>query len=329
MNLYTFVDIPDSLPRLSQAHRLMALGSCFAAEMGARLVEAKFCCDVNPYGVLYNPRSISAALRETLEGKQYEEKDLFAFNECWHSPMHHSNFSSTSVEETLCRINTRLAAAHKELKSLDYLLLTFGTAWVYEDKKNGGIVGNCHKLPEKNFTRRKLSVSEIIHDYTSLLTGLLTQNPKLKVIFTVSPIRHVRDGLHANQLSKATLLLAIDQLRADFPQNVFYFPAYEILLDELRDYRFYADDMVHPSPLAVRYIWQKFVHSFLTEDALLIMQESENISKSLSHKPFHPQGEEYKRFLGQIVLKIDQLNRKYPYLDFQNEKEICLIRLKQ
>ena len=149
------------------------------------------------------------------------------------------------------------------------------------------------------------------------------------IVKCVSSVRHIRDGMHANQLSKATLLLAIDQLQASFPEHVSYFPAYELLLDELRDYRFYADDMVHPSPQAVRYVWEKFVQTCFSEDALEIMQESENINKALSHKPFHPESEEYKRFLGQIVLKIDRLNQKYPYLDFQNEKEICHIRLKQ
>lgn len=329
MNFYTSIDIPDGLPRLSQADSLMLLGSCFASEMGARLVDAKFRCDVNPYGVLYNPLSISAALREVLADKRYEEKDLFAHNECWHSPMHHGDFSSASAEETLCRINTRLAAAHDALNSLDCLLLTFGTAWVYEDKNTERIVGNCHKLPERNFTRRRLSAGEIIHDYTSLLNELLAQNPKLKVMFTVSPIRHLRDGMHANQLSKATLLLAVDALQAAFPETVFYFPAYELLMDELRDYRFYAEDMVHPSTVAVSYVWERFTQSCLSGEALQIMQESENIRKALSHKPFHPESDEYKRFLGQIVLKIDRLNQKYPYLDFQNEKEICHIRLKQ
>ena len=190
----------------------------------------------------------------------------------------------------------------------------------------------CCKLPQATGICLYSSPTQcagVVSDYTSLFSGLIARNPKLKVILTVSPIRHIRDGMHANQLSKATLLLAIDQLQASFPEHVSYFPAYELLLDELRDYRFYADDMMHPSPQAVRYVWEKFVQTCFSADALEIMQESENINKALSHKPFHPESEEYKRFLGQIVLKIDRLNQKYPYLDFQNEKEICHIRLKQ
>ena len=327
MNFFTPVELPSGLPRFVQSDELLLMGSCFATHIGALLADAKFRPDVNPFGVLYNPLSVSAALREVVSGRIYTEEALFFFRECWHSPMHHGDFSSTSAEETLRRINTRLQAAHTRIHQLNCLLLTFGTSWVYE--QTGRVVANCHKQPESVFTRRRLSVQEIVSDYTSLFSGLIARNPKLKVILTVSPIRHVRDGMHANQLSKAALLLAIDQLHAAFPEHVFYFPAYELLLDELRDYRFYADDMMHPSPQAVRYVWEKFVQTCLSEDALEIMQESENINKALSHKPFHPESDEHKRFLGQIVLKIDRLNKKYPYLDFQNEKEICHIQLKQ
>ena len=328
MNLYTFVELPAHLPRLAHTDHLMLLGSCFANSIGERLSDAKFKCDVNPYGVLYNPMSISAALREMVTGKSYGKQDLFFFRECWHSPMHHGDFSSPDPEETLRCINGRISLAHACISKLNCLLLTFGTAYVYEQRQTGRVVANCHKQPEKSFTRRRLTVEEIVTDYTSLLSDLLLRNPGLKVLFTVSPIRHVRDGLHANQLSKATLLLAIEQLQLLFPEHAFYFPAYELLLDELRDYRFYAEDMVHPSEVAVRYVWERFVQSCISTDALQIMEESENIRKSLAHKPFHPESDEYKRFLGQIVLKIDRLNGKYPYLDFQKERELCRIQLK-
>lgn len=328
MNFYTPVETPSALPQLTHTHRLMLFGSCFAAHIGARLTGAKFRCNVNPYGVLYNPLSISAALREISEGKIYTQDDLFFFRECWHSPMHHGDFSSPSKEEALKAINERIASAHEHIFQSDYLLLTFGTAWVYEQRETGRIVGNCHKQPEKCFTRRRLTVDEIVQDYTSLLSELLARNPRLKVLFTVSPIRHVRDGMHANQLSKATLLLAIDQLQAAFPEHAFYFPAYELVLDELRDYRFYAEDMVHPSEVAVQYVWERFSSACFPPETLQVIEESENIRRALAHKPFQPDSEEYKRFLGQIVLKIDRLNGKYPYLDFQKERELCRIRLK-
>ena len=235
MNFTTPVELPANLPRLRHTDHLLLLGSCFATNMGTRLADAKFSCDINPYGVLYNPLSISAALREIILGKVYGKEDLFFFRDCWHSPMHHGDFSSLSADETLEKINERIARAHERIFRSDCLLLTFGTSWVYEQKNTGRIVGNCHKLPGKEFILRRLTVDEIVSDYTSLLSGLLARNSGLKVILTVSPIRHARDGMHANQLSKATLLLAIDRLQAAFQESVFYFPAYELILDELRD----------------------------------------------------------------------------------------------
>ncbi len=328
MTLYTPADMPSDLPRLTHRDSLMLMGSCFASQMGERLRQAKFDCDVNPYGVLYNPLSISTALREIASGRQYAADDLFPADGCWHSPMHHGDFSAGSPDEALRRINARLSAACTRLASLDVLLLTFGTSWVYEDRLSGRVVGNCHKLPANRFRRRRLSVEDITGDYARLLADLWELRPGLKVVFTVSPIRHVRDGLHANQLSKATLLLAADALQQRFAGRVFYFPAYELLNDELRDYRFYADDLVHPSVLAEDYVWQRFSEACFSGETLQIAAESENIGRMLRHEPFRPGSEEYKRFLGQIVLKIDRLNGKYPYLDFAKEREICHTRLK-
>lgn len=324
---YTTVEMPQRLPRFSQRDRLLLMGSCFATHIGTRLVEAKFACDVNPYGVLYNPMSISAALREAMDGKLYAEKDLYAYGDLWHSPMHHGDFSAPSVSEALERINTRLKRLHTELKELDVLVATWGTAWVYEDAETGSIVGNCHKKPERCFRRRRLAVEEVVNEWLQLLATLRKLNPQIKVLLTVSPIRHLRDGLHANQLSKAALLLAADQLVEAMPDVVGYFPAYELLVDELRDYRFYATDMVHPSEVAVNYVWQRFCEACLTDEARLVMDECDAIHKDLSHKPFRPESDGYKKFLEQILLKIDRLNEKYPYLDFEKERTSCRIRL--
>lgn len=327
MNLYTPVELPDDLPRFMHKSRLLLMGSCFATHIGQKLLDAKFRCDVNPYGVLYNPLSISTALREILAGREYGISDLQQYGGLWHSAMHHSDFSASAADEALWRINLRLRTAHELLPLADGLLLTWGTARVYEERETGRIVGNCHKRPERDFCRRCLTVEEVVADYTALLNLLLPMNPSLKLLLSVSPIRHVRDGMHANALSKAILLLAAEQLCDAFPGRVYYFPAYEIVTDELRDYRFYADDLVHPSALAVEYVWQRFREACIAPDALPVMDACESIRKSLAHKPFHPEGEEYKRFLGQIVLKMERLSEKYPYLDFQNERELCRTRL--
>lgn len=319
--------MPEGLPRFSGRERLLLMGSCFATNIGTRLVEAKFACDVNPYGVLYNPMSISAALREALEGKVYRADDLQAHGGLWHSPMHHGDFSAPTAEEALERINTRLEVLREELKGLDVLVATWGTAWVYEDAQTGRIVGNCHKRPERCFRRRRLTVEEVADDWCDLVGRLRAANPRLRVLLTVSPIRHLRDGLHANQLSKATLLLAADRLVEAMPDVVGYFPAYELLNDELRDYRFYAADMVHPSDVAVDYVWQRFCEACLTDEARRVMDECDAIRKDLAHKPFRPDSDGYKKFLEQILLKIDRLNEKYPYLDFEKERMTCRIRL--
>ncbi|WP_294477855.1 GSCFA domain-containing protein [uncultured Bacteroides sp.] len=327
MDFRTPIELPVGLPPITHAGRILLMGSCFAENIGLRLTDAKFQIDMNPFGILYNPFSLSAALVEILKGKVYQEQDLFSYKDLWHSPMHHGSFSASTPEATLRNINIRLQQAHQSIQELDWLILTFGTAYVYEQKETGRVVSNCHKLPEKHFHRRLLSVDEIVSEYTSLITSVAARNPKLKILFTVSPIRHIRDGMHANQLSKSTLLLAIDRLQQLFSACVFYFPSYEILLDELRDYRFYADDMLHPSPLAVHYLWSRFSDTFFPVETKEVILAVEDIYKGLAHKPFHPESEAYQRFLGQIVLKIERLNGKYPYLDFQKETELCHIRL--
>lgn len=329
INLNTPVEDFSGLPPMNHAQRFLLMGSCFAENIGTRLVESKFQVDLNPFGILYNPLSVSAALREALSGKVYTEADLFSYRECWHSPAHHGAFSAATPEETLQNINRRLSLLRQEADRLDWLMLTFGTAYVYEQKETGRVVANCHKQPERLFTRRRLTVEEIVEEYVCLLDDLWRRAPGMRVLFTVSPIRHVRDGLHANQLSKSTLLLAVARLQEMFPRHVFYFPSYEIMLDELRDYRFYADDLVHPSPLAIQYMWERFGETFFTDATRQLIEECDGIRRALAHKPFHPQAQEYKRFLGQIVLKIERLNGKYPYLDFEKETELCRIRLNQ
>lgn len=328
MNLNTPVEIPSGFIPIHHAQRLLIMGSCFAENIGTLLAENKFQVDINPFGILYNPLSISMALREIIRKRLYEESDLFSYREYWHSPMHHGSFSAATPEEVVRNIRVRLEQAHKELKQLDWLMLTFGTAYVYEQKKTGKVVANCHKLPEKDFVRRRLETDEITEDYIQLLDELISLNPKIKILFTVSPIRHVRDGMHANQLSKSVLLLAIDRLMQRYPQATFYFPSYEIILDELRDYRFYADDMVHPSSLAVNYLWKRFSETFFHPETQALIKECATIRKAIAHKPFHPESEEYKRFLGQIVLKIERLNGKYPYLDFEKETNMCRLALR-
>lgn len=321
MEFYTRISIPKAPFTFSHTEQTVLLGSCFAENIGKKLEENKFKIDLNPFGTLYNPSSIAEAIRMLLRPERFTGDDLFQHEGIYHSFSHHSRFSSSSETECLANINGRLFRSADALRESRRMILTFGTAWVYRLKNSGKVVSNCHKLPEKIFDRQLLTVEKIATEWKSLLLSLWEQNPDLKILFTVSPIRHWKDGAHGNQLSKATLLLAIDVLQKEFPERTAYFPAYEIMMDELREYRFYADDMLHPSPAAVEYIWERFTDNMLSTDSLTILKEWKNIQKAINHKPFQPESEAYKRFISQTLLKMERLNEKFPFFDMTNEVE--------
>ena len=328
MNFRTQVELPERETEIRHSERIMLFGSCFAENIGNLLKENKFRCDVNPFGVLYNPLSIANALSQILEGKEYKEEDLFFLGGLWHSWMHHSDFSAPSQEEALALINFRLAKAKDNLAKADWLVMTWGTAYVYIHQEMQKVVGNCHKQPARMFERSMLDVGTIVEEWLHVLKKCREANPDLKVLFTVSPIRHAKDGMHGNQLSKATLLLAADELCRRCP-DCFYFPSYEIMMDELRDYRFYADDMMHPSKLAVDYIWECFVETYFGKETKRILGEWHEIKNALRHRPFKPSSETYQKFLCQIMLRINRMKENLPYLDIQNEIELCQSLLKK
>ncbi len=319
MNLQakTTVAAPDFL--IDYNSRLMMLGSCFAENMGSKFSYYKFDVDVNPCGIIYNPLSVANVLRLIVEGKQFEKSDLRQVGGKWVSLYHHGAFSSTDPDECLRRINDRLTKATGELRTLDLLVITWGTAWVYRYTRENIVVSNCHKIPSQEFERSRLSVEDIVKEYLVLIGRLREINPGLRILFTVSPIRHWKDGAHGNQLSKATLLLAIDRLREEL-QHVYYFPADEIVLDELRDYRFYADDMLHMSGFTVDYIWERFLYSFISPEVLGLMNQIGRVNKGVAHRPFDPQSEEYHRLVKKMLAEIAMISRSYPMIDFSEEK---------
>ncbi len=321
VDLITPVSIP-AIAQIAHSQQLMLVGSCFAEHIGKWLHDGGFQVDINPFGILYNPLSIATALKEIMSNKQYHIDDLFLYRGLWHSTLHHGSFSGVDRETVIATINKRLTKSSTLLKdNVDHLIITFGTAYVYSEKETGCIVGNCHKRAEKEFNRKRLTVEEIIEIYSPLIEQLSKLRPQFKIMFTVSPIRHLRDGLIENQLSKATLLLAINKLQGIFPDIIGYFPSYEILHDELRDYRFYADDLTHPSTLAIRYIQDRFAKACFSDETRNLMCQCESIHKSLAHRPLHPSSDEYKCFLEKLMLKINRLSEKYPYLE-SNFKEI-------
>ena len=287
MKLQTIVDIKPSAWKIGYEDKILMVGSCFSDEIGSQMTQRAMQVTCNPFGTLYNPLSIAQAINYQLPITN-DQLPLVEYEGLWHSMSHHGSFSRSDKAEAEQAVRASIETMQQALHEATIVIVTFGTAWVYE--MNGEIVGNCHKLPENNFTRRRLSVEEIVTAWQPILD----RYPDKHWIFTVSPIRHIKDGLHENQLSKATLLQAIEQLiqldnqssnRQSFNRQ--YFPSYEIMLDELRDYRFYADDLVHPSSLAVSYIWERFIDTFCTPQTRNEMTLRLKQWKQSQHRPLH------------------------------------------
>lgn len=287
--------------------RIVMLGSCFAENIGKKLIDCGFNVVMNPMGILYNPISIFSALERIVEGRKFTEDELFCHNGLWTSFMHHGSFSHADKNEALKMMNERLKEGHEQLKDATHLIITFGSAEVYE--RNGKVVSNCHKLPAREFTHRLLSINEINNLYKSFV--IETQNiAPLQTIFTVSPVRYLGDGAHHGQINKATLLLATNEICKETGAD--YFPSYEIMMDELRDYRYYAEDMIHPSDVAINYIFERFAETYLTDEAIRTADEIRKIKKSLAHRPLHPDSEEYQNFKKKLSQQIAAIVEKYP-----------------
>ncbi|MFA6924976.1 MAG: GSCFA domain-containing protein [Bacteroidales bacterium] len=311
----TIIDVPKSKFELSYHTKSMFIGSCFTESIGEKLEELKFPIDINPFGIVYNPTSIKNCLEILIDKSIFKKENLQSYNEQWFSFFHHGRFSNSNIDECLNNINERIEYSSEFLKSSEFLFITFGTAWIYKLRTTGKTVANCHKLPENNFDKKILSVEEIVGEYKILITSLLKFNPKLKIIFTISPVRHWKDGAFGNQVSKATLILAINKL-LDLFKNTKYFPSYEILMDDLRDYRFYADDMLHPNNTAVNYVFEKFSQMYFDEETIKIISEIEKINKDLKHKPFNNNTKSYQNFIEKIKIQKEKLISKHPFIKF-------------
>jgi hypothetical protein len=271
--------------RVVTGDKIVTCGSCFAENIAKQLTDAGFSVDINPFGMVYNPSSLAKSFTELLDEKKYTAGELFQYENLYHSFAHNSRFSDRTPDAVLDKINTRLQYSSAFLRDANILIITFGTAYVYRLREIGEVVSNCHKLPENRFIRNRLSADDILKEWNPLLNRLKDENKSLNIIFTVSPIRHFRDGFHENQLSKSVLLLATDELIKGHSGFCHYFPAYEILLDDLRDYRFYDDDLLHPSNKAVDYILEKFSEMFFDKTTVLTVSEFKKTQKTLRHKP--------------------------------------------
>jgi hypothetical protein len=314
----TPVSVPMSDKKINYNSKIMLMGSCFSEYMGQHLETAKFKLDNNPFGIVYNPLSVKYQLENLMECKEYSSNDLILNEGVWKSFDHHSKVSDPDKNSCLKKINDRISASHQFLKSADFLFLTFGTAYVYYLKSTGQVVSNCHKIPAREFDRKRATVQDIVLEYEPVIKKLLEYKPGLSIVFTVSPIRHWKDGAHENQLSKSILLLAIDEICKKYHQT-FYFPSYEIVMDELRDYRFYAEDMLHPNSQAVNYIWGRFKECFIASDTILLMKEVEKVVQASKHRPFNTNTDAFQSFARQFYDKIQYLKDQFN-ISLENEE---------
>lgn len=311
-DLYTKVVVPVSEKKIEYGSKILLLGSCFAENIGEKFGENYFQAIVNPFGTLYNPASIMNAITLSLAGNT--EHNILAHNGLWHSMMHHGSFSTPDKSELIARCESSQDTMAKAITDSDTIIVTFGTSWIY--KMGGFVAANCHKMPASHFIRERMSSAEIV----SMWLPLLAKYPNKHWIFTVSPIRHMKDGFHANHLSKACLLQAVDTLidnakHLNPASDYSYFPSYEIMLDELRDYRFYAEDMVHPSSLAVEYIWNRFLDTYMSDNTREQMRVLHQLWRDRQHRLLHPESQEAKAFQQHLSQRLTSLKQVYPWLE--------------
>jgi len=322
----TILPLQKSTLSIDYKSPILCIGSCFTQNIGQRLIDYKFPALLNPFGILYNPLSIKNSLAFLLTNKTYTEEDLFLHQDLWHSFDHHGAFSNPAPSSILADINTQLKTAQLFLKKTKVLILTFGTSNVFIQKSTRKVVANCHKVPNTDFEKRRLSMVRIIVELTPILKKLKAVNPDLEVLFTVSPVRHLKDGLLENHRSKATLLLAIEALTKQLPFT-HYFPAYELVMDDLRDYRFFEKDMAHPNALAIEYIWQAFQSAYFSDSTTVIFKQVKKLVQASLHRPFHPQTNTHQQFVKKQLEKIDQLAQQYPFLKLTKEKHLFQVQL--
>ncbi len=319
---HTVVDIPNYHWQSAYGKKNLFIGSCFTENVGNRMAALKYDVDINPFGILYNPVSVANGLQMLLDEKEFVASDLIEYQGIWHSFSHHGRFSSHNKNETLQAINNRIKLSAKNLRKAEFLFITFGTAWVFQHNKTGQTVSNCHKIPGKEFKRFRLTVDEIVENYFQLLSKIKRLNSNIKVIFTVSPIRHWSDGAIENQRSKSALLLAVDSIIKQFGYEFCnYFPAYEIVMDELRDYRYFNEDMIHISDVAVNHIWEKFSESLIDRKSRETANRINKFIQAKNHRPQQRESVEYKKFVETTLEQIQQFSKEFPHLNLTLEKE--------
>ncbi len=318
MKFRTEITPHESNSPILHSEKILTLGSCFAENIAAKLEMHKFRVISNPFGVLYNPVSIRQSVQLLTGSRNFTAADLFEFSGEWHSFYHDSFFSSEEKEKTLGMVQHQINSSVNFLKSADVIIITYGTSYIYNYRKTGMTVSNCHKLPSSEFERKRLAPEEVFSEGRFLLDEIKKVNGNARFIFTVSPIRHWKDGAFENQLSKASLLLGISEIIKNY-KNCRYFPAYEIMMDDLRDYRFYAEDLLHPNKQAIDYIWEKFLSAEISRTADEAIGDFGKIYTAVNHIPKDKFSEKYKDFCRNQLKEIAKLQEKYQYVELTDE----------
>lgn len=293
--------------------KILLLGSCFSENIGDKFNYFKFQSTTNPFGILFHPKAIEKLISRAVDKKKYSEKDIFFHNEQWHCFDAHSKLSNTSKQVLLNTLNSNLEITNQQIKQASHIIITLGTAWVYSLLDEDRIVANCHKVPQKLFIKKILSVADIVSSIKNIKELINQKNKNATIIFTVSPVRHLKDGFVENTQSKAHLITAIQEV---LDQGTLYFPSFEIMMDELRDYRFYKTDMLHPNELAIQYLWKKFINTWFTINTVKTMQEVETVQKGLSHKSFNQNTQAHQNFLKDLELKKNSLIKNFNHIQF-------------
>lgn len=316
MQFTTKIPVQKSSFPIDYDSKIMLLGSCFAENMGNKFDYFKFQATTNPFGIIFNTVSLEKLIHRCVGNRIFTENDIFFHNELWHCYEVHSELSNADKEEFLSNLNSILESTHRHIASLTHCIITLGTSWVYRNIETNEIVANCHKVQQKQFMKELLSIEQTEKSLQNIVSLIHSVNPNCNFVFTVSPVRHIKDGFAENTLSKAHLIAAIHKTIIHHPSPITYFPAFEIMMDELRDYRFYAEDMLHPNQTAIDYIWIQFFENYISESVFGLMNEIGSIQKGLQHRPFNPNTESHQKFLNQLDLKIKTIQNQYPFIKF-------------
>ncbi len=315
MKLTTPIKLSRQNPPINYSSKVLLLGSCFAQNMGAKLEYYKFQQCTNPFGILFHPVAIEKLITRAVNHTWFTSKDVFLQNEQWHCFLAHSKLSNTSEEDLISALNSALEKLRTSLLEASHVVFTFGTAWVYKHLEKDTIVANCHKVPQKEFVKQLLSPDDVSDVLLGIETKLRTINPTCSIINTVSPVRHIKDGLLANSRSKAHLIAGVQEIISPEKLN-YYFPSYEIMMDELRDYRYYKEDLIHPNDTAIHLIWEKFLSSWVASETFEIQKKIAVIQNGLLHIPFNENSKAHTHFKKDLEVQILQVQKVLPWATF-------------